>query len=181
MGALLDELVSKPQTLLTALSIFSTLMLGAIGIFWNVAQRKRDIKKATFDMLLRHIDSPDYMKALRRISKHVGNAGPPLPDAVDEEFKESVIVLMAHYNNLAVAASHRMLDAQVLLVSRYGSMKLVWDICAPYVATRRVQLGRPLLYAELEDYVRANAARYQAYKSRELSRRPRSGGMAEAA
>ncbi|HXF54503.1 MAG TPA: hypothetical protein VNK52_10310 [Hyphomicrobiaceae bacterium] len=164
----LAAITNDPEALATVLSIGFGIALGVFGYVWNGIQEK---KRYTFDVLMRYTENTDVLMALHRAWTHVARYKSYDQSRIDADTERSLDILLAYFQSIAVAAKYHMLNDEIVLIARYGSMRSLWDFYRPYVEGKRLQLGRPLLYADLEDFLRRNAARYERYASRQHARR----------
>ena len=49
-------------------------------------------------------------------------------------------------------------------------MKAIWETYGPHVKEKRIEINRPLLYVELEEFLDTNAARYRTYTEQSAQR-----------
>jgi hypothetical protein len=66
------------------------------------------------------------------------------------------------------------LDRDIIVEARYAAMRSIWQSYGPYLTERSIALGRPLLYVDLQEFLRSNAGRYESYE-RSLAHRASSG------
>jgi hypothetical protein len=78
---------------------------------------------------------------------------------------EQLAVVLPHFQSIALAAKSGLLNRDIIISARYGTMQTIWDCYGSYVEKQRKQLDRPLLYKELEEFLRDNAARYSWYQA----------------
>src|SRR5262245_62078587 len=144
----LANIVDHPDALATLLSIGFAIMLGTFGFIWNNIQEK---KRYTFEVLMKYTENTAVLVALHRVWKHISSNRTYRSDGVDNDLEQHLTLLLSYFQSIAVAANHHMLNERILLIARYGSMKTIWDFFYPYVERKRRDLGRPLLYVDLED------------------------------
>ncbi|MGH6816239.1 MAG: DUF4760 domain-containing protein [Hyphomicrobiaceae bacterium] len=155
------DILTKPEALATVLSIGSGVLLGTYGFVWNSIQEK---KKYTFDMLMKYTENTAIIMALHHVWKHISRTKSYDPTRLDDELERHVTLLLSYFQSVAVAANNRMLNEKILLIARYGSMKTIWDFFHPYIEQKRRQLDRPLLYVDLEDFLRKHDGKYRRYR-----------------
>ena len=141
----------------TLLPIMSAIILAVIGFLRTKAE---DRKRFTLGMLMGYSHSAELLKALHFVREQRLSDQPKLDEAVAER----LAVILPHFQSIALAANKGLLDRDIVLSARYGSMKWIWDNYGSYVRAQRRDLNRPLLYVELEDFLAANASRYAEYQ-----------------
>ena len=160
---------ADPIQLGTLLSICSGIALAVIGF---VRTRFQDRKRYTLGVLMGYSHSIELLKALHFVREHAANSKPQGECKVDDAVAQHLAVILPHFQSIALAAKNGLLDRDIILSARYGSMKAIWESYGPYVRAKRVEFDRPLLYVELEEFLGENAVRYQAYQSQFRDRYP---------
>ena len=161
MSALIERVLQDPVPLGTWLSITTGIML---AVFGYIRTRLQDRKRYTLDVLMRYSHSVELLRSLHAINAHVAQRKSTDVDApVDAGLETHLAVVLPYFQSIALAANSGLLDREIMLKARYGSMKSVWEGLLPYIARKRLELGRPFLYADLEQFLRDNADRYARY------------------
>ena len=145
------------------LSICSGIVLAFIGY---IRTRLEDRKRYTLGVLMGYSQSTELLKMLHHVREHAARIKAGGECKVDDATAERLAVVLPHFQSIALAAKSGLLNRDIIISARYGTMKTVWECYAPYVKSQRVELGRPLLYVELEEFLRDNAARYSRYQQR---------------
>lgn len=145
-----------------------TLLTGfvaiALAIVGYVRTRAEDRKRFTLNMLMGYSHSAELLKALHYAREHAQESKGK--SKVDEAVAERLAIVLPHFQSIALATRNRLLDRDIVLSARYGSMKSIWESYRHYVEAQRKELERPQLYSELEDFVNANVGRYQELSQR---------------
>jgi hypothetical protein len=147
----------------TLLSLCSGIALAVIGF---VRTRLEDRKRYTLGVLMGYSQSTELLKMLHHIRQHAARIKAGAEHRVDDAMAEQLAVVLPHFQSIALAAKSGLLNRDIIVSARYGTMKTIWDAYGPYVKSQRIELGRPLLYVELEEFLRDNAARYSRYQAR---------------
>ena len=150
----------EPIQLGTLLSICSAIGLAVVGF---VRTRLEDRRRYTLGVLMGYSQSTELLKALHVVREHRGE--------VDGAIAEHLAIILPHFQSIALAAKSGLLDRDIMIGARYGTMQAIWKRYGRYVADLRDQLERPLLYVELEEYLAMNADRYNQYAKRYSGRR----------
>jgi hypothetical protein len=108
--------------------------------------------------------STELLRALHSVRQDAARSKVQGECRVDEALAEHLAIILPHFQSIALAAKNGLLDRDIILSARYGSMKAIWDGYGPYVRAKRIELNRPLLYVELEEFLNDNAARYDNYQ-----------------
>lgn len=135
----------------------------AIALFGAgyVRARRENLQRYTLDVLMRYSHSPELLKALDRLRARAAQDGDRL--AVDDTLAEDLAVTMPHFSAIALAANKGLLDREIILQARYASMRAIWSSYGSYLKQRGELLKRPLLYVDLEEFLKANQSRYEQY------------------
>ena len=151
----------------TLLSICSGIALAVVGF---VRTRMEDRKRYTLGVLMGYSHSTELLKSLHSVREHAARSRVQGECKVDDALAGHLAIILPHFQSIALAAKSGLLDRDIILSARYGSMKWIWDNYGPYVRTKRLEFGRPLLYAELEEFLRENAVRYKGYEQQFVNR-----------
>jgi hypothetical protein len=146
----------------TLLSICSGIALAVIGF---IRTRLEDRKRYTLGVLMGYSQSTELLKMMHHVREHAANIKAGGECQVDDVMAERLAVVLPHFQSIALASKSGLLNRDIIISARYGTMKTVWDCYGPYVKSQRIALNRPLLYVELEEFLRANAARYSRYQA----------------
>jgi hypothetical protein len=145
----------------TLLSICSGIILAVFGF---VRTRMQDRQRYTLGMLMGYSHSTELLRALHSVREHAARSKAQGECTVDAALAEHLAIILPHFQSIALAAKSGLLDRDIILSARFGSMKTIWETYGSYVRAKRLELDRPLLYVELEEFLRENAARYDTYK-----------------
>jgi hypothetical protein len=159
---------NDPIQLGTLLSICSGIALAVIGF---VRTRLQDRKRYTLGVLMGYSQSTELLKALHALREHAALSRAAGQCKVDAGLEEHLAVVLPHFQSIALAAKSGLLDRDIILSARYGSMQSIWESYGPYIEGKRRAFNRPLLYAELEEFLNENAGRYRRYQRRFTARR----------
>lgn len=184
-----QRLLAEPIPLGGLLSLLSGL---AAALWTWHTSRTQERKRYTFNVLMSYANSAELLRALDEVNRSIGgvrlSASHLLPDvaastsaagtpaastsaidaaAIAASRERSMALLLPYFQSIALAASQGMLDRDVLLKARYGTMKAVWDHFSADIEAKRVALARPLLYCDLESYLKDNERRYKRYQRRQ--------------
>lgn len=151
----------------TLLSICSGIALAVVGF---VRARIEDRKRYTLGVLMGYAHSTELLKSLHFVREHGARSKVQGEYKVDSAIADHLAIILPHFQSIALAAKNGLLDRDIILCARYGSMKSIWDNYGPYVREKRLELDRPLLYAELDEFIRENAFRYKSYEQKFANR-----------
>ena len=172
----LYNVLAQPIPLGTILSIVSGLCLAIWGFITNRATER---KRYTYDVMMRYANSSEILRAMNDVNRQMSEGqtrGVQTSDGqsviTDAAREQSMALLLPYFQSIALAANQGMLDRNILVIARYGSMKAVFEHFRADIERRRVALDRPLLYIDLEMYLSENEKRYNAYQRRMMGTRP---------
>jgi hypothetical protein len=174
MVAIAEWVKAEPIQLGTLLSMCSAIVLAVVGF---VRTRMEDRRRYTLGVLMGYSQSTELLKALHFVREYAARREPN-DGQVDDAVAEHLAIILPHFQSIALAAKSGLLDRDIILSARYGTMKGIWEAYGAYVRAKRVQLNRPLLYIELEEFLDSNAARYVVYARQYVDRY--SGGLTTA-
>jgi hypothetical protein len=144
----------------TLLSICSGIILAVFGF---VRTRLQDRKRYTLGVLMGYSQSTELLKSLHYVREHAVRTKMLSDAKVDDAMAEHLAIILPHFQSIALAAKSDLLDRDIILSARYGSMNAIWENYGPYIREKRRELNRPLLYVELEEFLRVNERRYRKY------------------
>ena len=161
------------SSIMNELARFQNLLSAAIAMIVAVTgvirTRRENRKRYTLDVLMRYSHNSELLKALYRLRTHAAASNGEIK--VDDTLAEDLSVTMPHFSAIALAANSGLLDRDIILQARYASMRSIWRSYGPHLAARSTGLGRPLLYFDLEEFLRLNANSYARYERTQLKRR----------
>jgi hypothetical protein len=64
---------------------------------------------------------------------------------VDDVVAEHLAIILPHFQSIALAAKSGLLDRDIILSARYGTMKAIWETYGPYVKEKRIEIKPPRL------------------------------------
>jgi hypothetical protein len=143
----------------TLLSMCSAIALAVVGF---VRTRLEDRRRYTLGVLMGYSQSTELLKALHFVREHTARRKPGEAQ-VDDVVAAHLAIILPHFQSIALAAKCGLLDRDIILSARYGSMHAIWTAYGGYVRAKRDEFNRPLLYIELEDFLDQNADRYATY------------------
>ena len=161
ISLVMNEL-ARYQNLLSAGTAIGVAALGVIGT------RRADRKRYTLDVLMRYSNNAELLKALNRLRTYAAAGYKDIK--TDETVAEDLAVTMPHFSAIALAANSGLLDRDIILRARYASMHSIWKSYGPHLTARSSELGRPLLYFDVEEYLRLNVKSYARYERTQLRR-----------
>ena len=156
MDGIVGYLSAQKLELGTLLSVCLAIVLAAVGYRRT---RAEDRKRFTLGMLMGYSHSTELLRALHFVREHAQPSKGKTQ--VDPAVAERLAIILPHFQSIALATKNDLLERDIVLSARYGSMKAIWDNYYHYVVAQRRELGRPLLYVELEEFLHANAAQYE--------------------
>lgn len=163
---------AEPIQLGTLVSICSGIALAVVGF---VRTRLEDRRRYTLGVLMGYSQSTELLRALHFVREHAARR-PTQTGEVDGAVAEHLAIILPHFQSIALAAKSGLLDRDIILSARYGTMQAIWAAYGAYVRAQRTELNRPLLYIELQEFLDSNAARYAVYAQQYADRY--AGGVA---
>ena len=142
-------------------TLFTGLVLAGVGF---LRARLEDRKRYTLGVLMGYSQSTELLRMLHHIRTHAARVKAGEKCTVDEAMAERLAVVLPHFQSIAMAAKSGLLNRDIIISARYGTMLTIWECYEPYVKVQREELGRPLLYVELQDFLRENSDRYRRYR-----------------
>lgn len=130
--------------------------------------RRENLQRYTLDVLMRYSHSPELLKALDRLRARAAQADGEV--IVDDQLAEDLAITMPHFSAISLATNKGLLDRDIILQARYASMRAIWASYGRHLDERSARLKRPLLYADLEEFLEANRAKYEDYARKEHDR-----------
>jgi hypothetical protein len=135
----------------------------SLAVVGFVRTRVEDRKRYTLGVLMGYSHSIELLRSLHAVREYAAG-GTQVDGKIDDAVADHLAIVLPHFQSIALAAKSGLLDREIILSARYGSMKAIWASYGPYVRAKRVELDRPLLYVELEEFLRENASRYEQYQ-----------------
>ena len=153
--------VLEPIPLGAVMTASIPLLLFVLGY---LRARRENLQRYTLDVLMRYSHSPELLKSLHRLRTHAGDTAGNV--TVDAALEAELALTMPHFAAIALASNKGLLDHDIIVQARYASMQSIWTSYGQWLKERARQLGRPLLYDDLEEFLARNAAEYERYSRR---------------
>ena len=155
------------------ISVVVTFLVFSSGILIGTRFRRRS---RTFEFITQiTITEPmvsESHKIYNLIAKYQSSK-PSIKDLKPEEL-QTVMIVGSFYEFLGLSILQKLLNREVILLSRYAAMKQVWDIFEDVICERRIELNRKHLFGSFEKAVADFENEYLLLQKKNYPAQPRS-------